>query len=97
MFFAGDGTFRFRFTGTRGMWRFETTAEVSALKGFTGQVQVTGNDDPHARAGFWSQTGATGIGRVNPGGALCLNWSCSLVFQRSMPNLQRWDGGWMDS
>lgn len=53
MFYAGDGVWRFRFSGTRlGSWRFETTSEVPELSGYTGSVTVIAQPDPLLARGF---------------------------------------------
>jgi len=42
MFYAGDNTWKFRFTGTRtGVWRFSTVSSDTDLHGVTGSVTVT--------------------------------------------------------
>lgn len=57
MFYDGNDTWRFRFTGTRaGKWTFETSSSVSGLNGHTGSVVVTGNRDPKIK-GFLTHVG----------------------------------------
>ena len=66
MFYSGEQTWKFRFTGTElGTWRFQTSSEAAELDGLTGAVQVAPGSEP-AR-GFvtsrenrwaWSGTGA---------------------------------------
>jgi hypothetical protein len=49
MFYAGDGRWEFRFTGTRtGRWRFATASEEPQLDGWSGEVLVDPNPDPAA-------------------------------------------------
>jgi hypothetical protein len=46
MFYAGDGVWKFRFTGTRtGQWRFRTSSEDEDLHGHTGLVFVQPRTD----------------------------------------------------
>jgi hypothetical protein len=64
MFYAGEDTWKFRFTGTEpGVWRFNSQSSATALNGLSGKVTVTAN--PQGR-GFvthfdekwgWSGTG----------------------------------------
>jgi hypothetical protein len=57
MFYAGDGRFRFRFSGVRtGLWRFVTESELAALSGHQGEVMIEPNPDPNAR-GFLTTAG----------------------------------------
>ena len=45
MFFSGEGTWRFRFTGTRpGRWSFTTESKDSDLDGHSGSILVEPND-----------------------------------------------------
>lgn len=57
MFYVGDNTWRFRFTGTRsGMWRFSTSSRDRDLTGHTGAITVM----PRANAkssGFLTHVG----------------------------------------
>jgi hypothetical protein len=58
MFYAGDGRWSFRFTGTRtGPWSFVTTSLHPALDGWTGTVEVAPNPDPEA-TGFLTTAGS---------------------------------------
>lgn len=51
-FYAGDQTYRFRFTGSRlGLWTYTTSSAKAALDGLSGSVEVVANADP-ARRGF---------------------------------------------
>jgi len=57
MFFDGNNTWKFRFTGTeQGTWQFETTSDTEALEGLTGQVIVKENPD-HQKHGFMKNIG----------------------------------------
>jgi hypothetical protein len=50
MFYAGDGQWKFRFTGTRtGVWTFETTSKDTDLTGRRGTVTIQPNPDADAR------------------------------------------------
>ncbi len=52
MFFAGDDTWKFRFSGTQlGAWTFTTTSDDPELSGHTGRITVTDNPDGN-RTGF---------------------------------------------
>ena len=58
LFFAGENTWRFRFTGTKlGDWRFRTRSDDPELDGHTGNVTVRPNPDPNAR-GFLTHAGS---------------------------------------
>lgn len=49
MFYDGNDTWRFRFTGTQtGTWNFETSSTDSDLDDLTGTIQVQENTDPNA-------------------------------------------------
>jgi len=57
MFYAGDGTWSFRFTGTAmGEWEFTTSSDDPDLDGHTGQISVGPNEDPSIR-GFLTHQG----------------------------------------
>jgi hypothetical protein len=57
MFYAGDSTWKFRFTGTRvGEWEFTTQSDDPDLDGLNGQVTIDPNPDPDAR-GFLTSVG----------------------------------------
>lgn len=57
MFHAGEGVWKFRFTGTRpGDWTFTTTSDDPDLNGHTGTVAITANPDPEAH-GFLTRFG----------------------------------------
>jgi CubicO group peptidase (beta-lactamase class C family) len=57
MFYDGNSTWRFRFTGTRtGKWAFKTSSDVPELNSHTGSVTVTENTDPNIR-GFLTHIG----------------------------------------
>ena len=48
MFFAGDATWKFRFTGTRpGRWRFESHSDDPELDGHDGTITIDSNDDAY--------------------------------------------------
>ena len=50
MFYAGDNTWKWRFTGTRtGDWQFSSQSSDPELNGITGAVRVDPNPDPNAR------------------------------------------------
>jgi hypothetical protein len=50
MFFAGEDTWKFRFTGTRtGEWTFFTTSEDSELDGHEGSILIEPNPDPQIK------------------------------------------------
>jgi len=57
MFYVGDNTWKFRFTGTRtGLWNFSTASPDSDLDGTTGSVTVTPR--PHVgMKGFLTHVG----------------------------------------
>ncbi len=49
MFYDGNNTWKFRFTGTRtGIWSFTTSSSDSDLDGHTGTVKVSSNSDSDA-------------------------------------------------
>lgn len=54
MFYSGEGTWKFRFTGTKlGRWTFETSSEDAAeLDGWRGSVDVEPNNDAVLARGF---------------------------------------------
>ena len=57
MFYDGDNTWRFRFTGTgAGQWRFASESKVAALNELTGSIQVTENRDLRIK-GFLTNVG----------------------------------------
>jgi hypothetical protein len=57
MFYAGDGRWSFRFTGTRtGNWSFVTESDHAPLDGWVGTVEVAPNPDP-AATGFLTTAG----------------------------------------
>jgi Family of unknown function (DUF6298)/Domain of unknown function (DUF5060)/Putative collagen-binding domain of a collagenase len=57
MFYAGDTTWKFRFTGTRlGEWSFTTASDDPELNGHAGRVVVAPNPDPKIR-GFLTHQG----------------------------------------
>ena len=50
MFYDGDDTWKFRFTGTlTGLWTFESSSGFSALNGYSGMVIIEPNPDTKAR------------------------------------------------
>lgn len=50
MFYAGDGVWSFRFTGTKvGRWSFTTSSDDAHLDGWQGSVTVAPNPDPNIR------------------------------------------------
>ena len=50
MFYDGDKTWKFRFTGTRtGKWTFITKSEIDALNGHTGTVIIGPNPNPDVK------------------------------------------------
>lgn len=59
MFYDGDGTWKFRFTGTKvGRWTFTTSSEDAAeLDGLDGSVEVEPNDDAVLGRGFVTSEG----------------------------------------
>lgn len=68
MFYAGEDSWRFRFTGTQlGEWRFETTSDDPELSGLRGRVTVVENPDPLAQ-GFLAAQGSKFAVPVGPGG-----------------------------
>ncbi|MHC4751089.1 MAG: DUF5060 domain-containing protein, partial [Planctomycetota bacterium] len=57
MFYGGNSTWRFRFTGIRtGKWAFKTSSDVPELNGHSGSVTVTENPDRDIR-GFLTHVG----------------------------------------
>jgi len=57
MFYDGDDTWRFRFTGTRtGKWTFETSSNMPELDGHAGAVTVTANPNRNVK-GFLTHVG----------------------------------------
>jgi CubicO group peptidase (beta-lactamase class C family) len=57
MFYDGDDTWRFRFTGTRaGKWTFKTSSNVPELNGHTGAVTIADNPDRNIK-GFLTHVG----------------------------------------
>ena len=57
MFFAGNDTWKFRFTGTRtGEWRFSTSSRDADLDGHTGSITVSPRANPAMR-GFLTHAG----------------------------------------
>lgn len=57
MFYAGDATWKFRFTGTRlGEWRFTTVSDDPELSGHNGTIMVRSNPDPKIK-GFLTHKG----------------------------------------
>ncbi len=57
MFFTGQDTWRFRFTGDRkGMWTFTTSSVDPKLDGYSGRVLVKANPNPDA-PGFLTHVG----------------------------------------
>ena len=49
MFFVGENTWAFRFTGTRlGVWSFVTSSSDEDLRGHTGEVMIKPNPDRNA-------------------------------------------------
>ncbi|MBD3274624.1 MAG: DUF5060 domain-containing protein, partial [Candidatus Marinimicrobia bacterium] len=68
MFYAGDVSWVFRFTGTRpGDWTFQTYSEDADLDGQTGRVSVTQESGIHANGfitAFGSKWGWQGTGKV---------------------------------
>lgn len=57
MFYDGDDTWKFRFTGTRtGTWTFTTASDDSDLNGYSGTITVLDNPSPDAR-GFITNIG----------------------------------------
>ncbi|HVR35668.1 MAG TPA: DUF5060 domain-containing protein [Methylomirabilota bacterium] len=57
MFYAGDDTWKFRFTGTRtGMWTFTTSSQEPGLNGQSGTVTIDPNPDSSAH-GFLTSFG----------------------------------------
>jgi hypothetical protein len=57
MFYGGDNTWKFRFTGTRtGMWTFTTSSSDPELDGYSGTVTIDPNPNPNAH-GFIKKFG----------------------------------------
>lgn len=57
LFYAGNKSWKFRFTGTAtGLWTFETESEDPELNGHTGRIKVTENPDPRIH-GFLTHQG----------------------------------------
>ncbi|MBN2328216.1 MAG: DUF5060 domain-containing protein [Candidatus Omnitrophica bacterium] len=57
MFYAGDNTWKFRFTGTKsGRWTFQTSSDDADLNGKKGTVSIQSNPDPKAH-GFLTHFG----------------------------------------
>ncbi len=57
MFYAGDKTWKFRFTGTlAGKWQFLTAGNTADLNGHTGTITVRKNSDPKIK-GFLTHKG----------------------------------------
>ncbi|MCP4455676.1 MAG: DUF5060 domain-containing protein, partial [Planctomycetes bacterium] len=57
MFFTGEDTWRFRFTGDReGVWRFATSSTDPELDGYSGRVLVRANPNPDT-TGFLTHVG----------------------------------------
>lgn len=57
MFYAGDDTWKFRFTGTRtGEWRFTTSSEDDDLDGHSGRIRVEPRKDRNIK-GFLTSAG----------------------------------------
>lgn len=57
MFYAGDDTWKFGFTGTRtGVWKFSTSSGDADLHGHSGSVTVSPRVDP-SRKGFLTHVG----------------------------------------
>ena len=57
MFYAGNNTWKFRFTGTEtGSWALTTQSSDADLNGQSGTVTITANSDPNA-TGFVTQFG----------------------------------------
>jgi hypothetical protein len=57
MFYDGDGTWEFRFTGTRvGEWQFQSSSEHEAFDGWHGSIDIAPNPEPDA-VGFLTARG----------------------------------------
>lgn len=57
MFYDGDKTWKFRFTGTvAGKWQFSTASDIPALDGHRGTIRVSANTDPKIK-GFLTYKG----------------------------------------
>lgn len=57
MFYVGNNTWNFRFTGTRtGQWKFTTSSHDKELNGHTGSITVTPRTSPRMK-GFLSHVG----------------------------------------
>lgn len=70
LFYAGDGRWSFRFTGTRtGRWTFATTSPHAALDGWHGEVWIEPNPDPDAH-GFLTTVGQRFAVPVDEAGTL---------------------------
>ncbi|MBI5669314.1 MAG: DUF5060 domain-containing protein [Chloroflexi bacterium] len=70
MFYAGDNTWKFRFTATRtGLWTFTTQSDDPDLNGHTGTVVVNPNPDPNI-TGFLTSVGNKFALQTGPDGQL---------------------------
>jgi hypothetical protein len=70
MFYAGNDTWKLRFTGTRiGGWSFITTSGDSDLDGFTGTVTVNPNSNPDIK-GFLTSSGTKFARQISESGEL---------------------------
>ena len=62
MFFAGENSWAFRFTGTKvGTWSFVTTSDDEELRGHTGRVSIVPNPRSPAMRSIGTREGITPI------------------------------------
>ncbi len=84
MFYAGEATWKFRFTGTRtGLWTFSTCSEDPDLDGRSGRATIAPNPDPDIK-GFLVNHGNKFARQVGENGeleAVVLN-----IWQGGFPN-----------
>jgi hypothetical protein len=70
MFYAGDGTWKFRFTGTRtGEWSFTTESSTVLLDGLSGSITIYPNPNPIIK-GFITAEGSKFARQVGEDGEL---------------------------
>lgn len=98
MFYGGDGTWKFRFSGTKvGRWKFDTLSDdVADLDGLRGAVEVEPNDDAVLGRGFvtnvdhqwtWSGSGQAFVPQLVMGSSIHLYHQAP---ERIEEDLNRW-------